>query len=113
LPHRRPGRPSAVAPQHDGISPPRQSSATAAERAIRPGVLWRQGSVGTQTPAGSHAVDALMTVVATPKQPHHLLADVTAAGAAELRGEPAPSLRPTREAVTHVRRPAASLGTPR
>jgi hypothetical protein len=69
LPHRRPGRPSAVAPQSGGISPPRQSRTTAAERAIRPGVLKRQGSVRTQSPAGSRVVDALMTVVATPKQP--------------------------------------------
>src|SRR5215510_5831959 len=52
----------------------------AAERAIRPGVLWRKGSFGTQSADGSRFVEALMTAVATLKQQHrHVLAYMTAA----------------------------------
>ena len=40
----------------------------AAERAIRPGVLWRKGSFGTQSAAGSRFVESMMTVVTTLKQ---------------------------------------------
>jgi transposase len=37
----------------------------AAERALRPGVLWRKGSCGTQSEDGSRFVETMMTVVAT------------------------------------------------
>jgi hypothetical protein len=37
----------------------------ATERALRPGVLWRKGSVETQSPEGARIVEALMTVVST------------------------------------------------
>ena len=40
----------------------------AAERSIRPGVLWRKGSVGTQSEAGSRFVESMLTVVSTLKQ---------------------------------------------
>jgi len=40
----------------------------AAERAIRPAVLWRKGSFGTDSPRGSRFVERLLTVVATLKQ---------------------------------------------
>jgi Transposase IS66 family len=33
----------------------------AAERAMRPGVLWRKGSFGTQSADGSRVVEAIMT----------------------------------------------------
>jgi transposase len=90
--------------RHDGVEP----THNAAERAMRPGVLWRQGSVGTQSPEGSRVVEAMMTVVATMKQPHrHVLDDVTAACAAARCGEPAPSLLPTVDALSQVMRPAA------
>jgi transposase len=90
--------------RHVGVDP----TNNAAERAIRPGVLWRQGSCGTQSPAGSRVVEAMMTVVTTLKQQQHNGLDyVTAACAAALWGEPAPSLLPTREALTQVMRPAA------
>jgi len=39
-----------------------------AERAIRPGVLWRKGSFGTQGASGARCVEAMMTVVTTLKQ---------------------------------------------
>ena len=49
----------------------------AAERAIRPGVLWRKGSFCTQSAEGSRFVEMMMTVVATLKQQHrHVLAYV-------------------------------------
>jgi transposase len=51
-----------------------------AERAIRPGVLWRKGSFGTQSAEGSRFVESMMTVVATVKQqPRHVLASLTTA----------------------------------
>ena len=69
--------------RHEGVEP----THNAAERAIRPGVLWRQGSFGTQSAEGSRCVEAMMTVVATRKQPHrHVLASVTAACEAALCG---------------------------
>jgi hypothetical protein len=77
-------------------------------RAIRPGVLWRKGSLGTQSPAGSRFVEAMMTVVATLKQQHRNVLDyVTAACEAALWGEPAPSLLPTLETLNQVICPAA------
>jgi transposase len=70
--------------RHRGIEP----THNAAERAIRPGVLGRQGSLGTQSPEGSRVVEAMMTVVATRKQQHrHVLDSVTAACEAALRAE--------------------------
>jgi transposase len=66
-----------------------------AERAIRPGVLWRKGSFGTQSAQGSRFVEALMTVVATLKQQQrNVLAYLTAACEAALHDAPAPSLLP-------------------
>lgn len=65
-------------------------------RALRPGVLWRKGSVGTQSAQGARFVEAMMTVVATLKQPHrHPLDYLTAACEATLWDEAAPSLLPT------------------
>jgi transposase len=67
----------------------------AAERALRPGVRWRKGSFGTQSAAGSRCVESMMTVVATLKQQQrNILAYLTTACDAALRGEPAPSLLP-------------------
>ena len=67
----------------------------AAERAIRPGVLWRKGSFGTQSAQGSRFVEAMMTVVATLKQQHRNPLDyLTVACEAALRHEVGPSLLP-------------------
>lgn len=80
----------------EGVDP----TNNAAERAIRPGVLWRKGSFGTQSTQGSRFVEAIMTVVATLKQQQrNVLAYLTAACAATLRDEPAPSLLPPWSAV--------------
>src|SRR5215475_3424119 len=65
-------------------------------RAIRPGVLWRKGSFGTQSAEGSRFVESMMTVVATlQQQKRNVLEYLTAACEAALRGEAAPSLLPT------------------
>ena len=64
----------------------------AAERAIRPGVLWRQGRFGTQSPEGSRVVETMMTAVATLTPQHrNILDDVIAACEAARRHQPAPS----------------------
>jgi transposase len=90
--------------RHDGVEP----TNNAAERAIRPGVLWRKGSFGTHSAEGSRFVEAMMTVVATLKQQHrHVLAYVTAACEAALCGQPAPSLLPTLADIEQGMRPAA------
>jgi transposase len=90
--------------RHAGVEP----TTNAAERAIRPGVLWRKGSCGTQSAEGSRVVEVMMTVVATLKpQPRNVLEYVTAACEAALCGQPAPSLLPTPEALEQLMRPAA------
>ena len=69
----------------------------AAERSIRPGVLWRKGSVGTQSAAGARFVESMLTVVSTLKQQQrNVFAYLTAACEAALRREAAPSLLPVR-----------------
>jgi transposase len=80
----------------------------AAERAIRPGVLWRKGRFGTHSAPGSQFVEALMTIVATLKQQHRNALDyVTAACEAILQGEPAPSVLPSAETLKHLMHRAA------
>jgi len=67
----------------------------AAERALRPAVLWRKGSFGSHSPAGSRFAERMLTVAATLKPQHRNVVDyVTLACTAALRGEPAPSLLP-------------------
>jgi transposase len=77
--------------QVEGVEP----TNNAAERALRPGVLWRKGSFGTQSTPGSRFVESMMTVVTTLKQQQrNVLEYLTAACEAALRGEVAPSLLP-------------------
>jgi transposase len=77
--------------QVEGVEPTNNT----AERSIRPGVQWRKGSFGTQSAAGSHFVESMMTVVATLKQQNRNVLDyLIAAHKAALRGESAPSLLP-------------------
>ena len=77
--------------QVEGVEPTNNT----AERSIRPGVLWRKGSFGTQSAEGSRFVETMMTVVATLKQQKRsVLEYLTTACAAALRGEAAPSLLP-------------------
>jgi transposase len=80
----------------------------AAERAIRPGVLWRAGSFGTHSAEGSCVVETMMTMAATLKQQHrHVLDYLTVACEAALHGEPAPSLLPSPGALEKFMCPAA------
>jgi transposase len=77
--------------QVEGVEPTNNT----AERSIRPGVLWRKGSFGTQSAEGSRFVESMMTVVTTLKQQQrNVLEYLTAACEAALRGEAAPSLLP-------------------
>lgn len=69
-----------------------------AERQIRPGVLWRKGSFGTQSDRGSRFVERIMTVVSTLKQQNrNVLAYLTEACEAANWGRPAPSLLPVKD----------------
>jgi transposase len=85
--------------QVDGVEP----TNNAAERSLRPGVLWRKGSFGTQSEDGSRFVENMMTVVTTLKQQkRNVLEYLTAAHEAALRGEAAPSLIPAREMASQA-----------
>jgi transposase len=67
----------------------------AAERAIRPAVLWRKGSFGSQSAAGAEFVARMLSVTATcQQQGRPLLAYLTAVCTAAQRGQPIPSLLP-------------------
>jgi transposase len=69
-----------------------------AERQIRPGVLWRKGSFGTQSEAGSRFVERIMTAVSTLKQQNRNVLDyLTEACDAANWGRPAPSLLPVKD----------------
>jgi hypothetical protein len=73
----------------DSVVPTNQAS----ERALRPAVLWRKGSFGSDSAAGSRFAERLLTVVASCRQQGRpLLAFLVAAGEAAWRGSPPPSL---------------------
>lgn len=66
-----------------------------AERALRPAVLWRKGSFGTHSAAGSRFVERMLTVTATCRQQGRPVLDLlTAALTAARCGTPPPSLLP-------------------
>lgn len=68
----------------------------AAERALRPAVLWRKRCFGPQSSTGSRFVEWMLTVIATCRQlQRHLLNYLTAAVTALMAGEPAPRLLTT------------------
>jgi transposase len=74
-----------------------------AECALRPVVLWRKGSFGTQSRAGSDFAERLLTVVATLRQQQrHVLQYVTATCQAALHHQPPPSLLPRSESAPSV-----------
>jgi transposase len=80
----------------------------AAEWAIRPGVRWRKGSLGTQSADGSRVVEAMMTRGATLKQQHrHVLNYLTTACEAALQDQPILSLLPSPGDLAQLMRPAA------
>ena len=79
----------------------------AAERALRPGVLWRKGSFGSHSPTGSRFTERMLTVATTLTQQHRNVVDyVTCACTAALQGTPVPSLLPV-AAMRPGRRTAA------
>jgi len=62
----------------DGVEP----TNNVAERALRPAVLWRKGSFGTQSDGGARFVERLLTVTAGPtRSPDPLLAPCYAVAA--------------------------------
>jgi transposase len=67
----------------------------AAERAVRPAVLWRKGSFGSQSDAGLRFVERILTVTATARQQQRpLLPFLTEALCAQWAALPPPSLLP-------------------
>jgi transposase len=75
----------------EGVEPTNNAS----ERALRPVVLWRKSSFGTQSRAGSEFAERLLTVVATLRQQRrNVLEYVTTACEAALYNQPPPSLLP-------------------
>jgi transposase len=76
----------------EGVEPTNNVS----ERALRPAVLWRKGSFGADSPAGSRFAERVLTVAATCRQQGRSLLDfLVAAGDAALQNTAAPSLLPT------------------
>ncbi len=66
-----------------------------AERPLRRAVLWRRKSFGTQSEAGSRYVERVLTTVTTLRQQRRdVLAFLTEACAAAIRGDKPPSLLP-------------------
>jgi transposase len=77
--------------RYQGVEP----TNNAAEQALRPAVLWRKGSFGTHSPAGSRFAERLLTVSATCRQQgRDLLGLLVAANQAARLGTLPPSLIP-------------------
>ncbi len=79
----------------------------AAERAIRPAVIWRRTSFGSQTQASSTFVSRMLTVVTSLQLQHrNVLEFMTTAVGAQRYGTPAPSLlrevKVNEEQATHA-----------
>ena len=73
----------------EGVEP----TNNAAERAVRPGVLWRKGSFGNQGAGGRVFVERLLTVAGSLRlQGRSVFAYLQAAVRASRAGEEAPSL---------------------
>jgi transposase len=66
-----------------------------AERALRFAVLWRKGSFGTHSEAGSRFVERILTARTSLRQQGRNVADyITRATEAQVLGLPPPSLLP-------------------
>ncbi len=73
----------------DGVEP----TNNVAERALRPGVLWRKGSFGSQSDRGSRFTERMLTVAASCRQQkRHLLTFLVEACQGALSGSSPPSL---------------------
>jgi transposase len=74
-----------------------------AERALRPVVLWRKGSFGTQSRAGSDFAERILTTVATLRQQQRNVLDYIATSCeAALHHQSAPSLLPRIEVTPGI-----------
>jgi IS1 family transposase len=84
----------------EGVEP----TNNAAERAIRPAVLWRRTSFGTQSAGGSEFVARMLTVVTTLRsQQRNVIEYLRQACRAAREGVPAPSLLPKMsESANHL-----------
>jgi transposase len=81
---------------HEGIEP----TNNAAERKIRPGVLWRKGSFGSNGAGGCRFAERMLTCAATLRQQDRSVIEfMTSCVDAHWRGAPLPSLLP--EATSH------------
>jgi transposase len=77
----------------EGVEPTNNVS----EQTLRPSVLWRKGSFGSDSAAGSRFAERLLTVVASCRQQGRpLLGFLVAANEAALQGTAAPSLLASR-----------------
>ena len=75
----------------EGIEPTNNT----AERALRPAVIYRKLSFGTQSEAGSRFIERMLTVCETCRlQKRPLFAYLTTAVQAHFESQPAPSLLP-------------------
>jgi len=73
----------------EGVEPTNNAS----ERSLRPAVIWRKLSFGTQSASGSRFVETILTVVETCHRQHRNSFEyLTAAVAAHFGHQPAPSL---------------------
>jgi transposase len=73
----------------EGVEP----TNNAAERALRPAVVWRKGCYGTDSSEGSHFVERILTVTATCRQQERkVLPYIADAVRAHWAGLPAPAL---------------------
>lgn len=78
----------------EGVEP----TNNAAERALRPAVLWRKNSFGAQSEAGSLFVSRMLTVVTSLRsQNRPVLEYLVQACRATRQGQPTPSLLPTQD----------------
>lgn len=77
---------------HDGVEP----TNNAAERVLRPAVIWRKQCFGTQSADGSRFVERILSVVTTCcQQGRNIWHVLTDAVRAAMAGQPAPTLLPT------------------
>jgi hypothetical protein len=73
----------------EGVEPTNNAS----ERALRPAVIWRKLSFGTQSAHGSRFVETILTVIETcHRQSRNSFEYLTAAIQAHFAGQPTPSL---------------------
>ncbi|MGB3496359.1 MAG: IS66 family transposase [Elainellaceae cyanobacterium] len=84
--------------QTPGVEP----TNNAAERALRPAVIWRRTSFGSQSNGGSRFVSRMLTVVTSLKAQHRdVLAFLSQTCAATWLNLPTPSLLPQSESEQH------------